>query len=149
LKSVPQPIYAPPTRWQRKQSWRLGCFSFSGRSPPCTWQARQSFSILGPRCLESGGTGGLLSLGEGSSVRKMMTASANPMTTRSDFWRRNLTYRRRCQRIRLVSLRGARPLVCHCEADEVSRSNLVVSGQAPQSLGKAGRDCHAPCGRSQ
>src|SRR5713101_5509464 len=33
-----------------------------------------------------------------------------------------------------MSLRGAGPLACHCEADAVSRSNLVGSGQAPQSL---------------
>ena len=37
-----------------------------------------------------------------------------------------------------MSLREARPLLSHCEADEDSRSNLVSSGQAPQSLSERG-----------
>ena len=49
--------------------------------------------------------------------------------------------------IRRMSLRGARPLTCHCEGQQ-SRSNLIGSGQAPQSLNplillKDGEDCRA------
>src|SRR5207247_3827951 len=44
-----------------------------------------------------------------------------------------------------LSLRGAGPLAWYCEADEVSRSNLINSGQAPQSIpdGTWNRDCFA------
>src|SRR5712692_10568076 len=40
-------------------------------------------------CLESGGPAGLLPLGEGSSMTKMMTARARLMTTKSYFCRQN------------------------------------------------------------